>query len=171
MFQESQSSTFWFQPVWGPHACVQPEVTILHLGGGISSHRRAQRCVSDCYVYPFTMNQDPAPSLHYCFLTAFPLFLYSLTSLITSCLNLPFGTQGRSRRLKPFSYKQAMGDTKRPWYLGGPYRVLLGFSLPISFPPPPPLPFYLYYSFYSFPCIKNKGILHGPIQDSPRNTF
>ena len=164
-FWESQPSTFWFQPVW---ACAQPEVTILCRGGGLSSEGRTQRSVSDFSTQLPPRPQEewaPGPMLHYCF------FLHFLTPLISSCLNLPFGTQGRSRRLKPFSYKQAMGDTKRPWYLGGPYRVLLGFSLPISFPPPPPLPFYLYYSFYSFPCIKNKGILHGPIQDSPRNTF
>ena len=47
-------------------------------------------------------NQDPDPSLHYWFFSAFshpPL-------PIRNCLNLPFGTQGRSRRLKPFSYKE-----------------------------------------------------------------
>ena len=127
MFQESQSSVFWFQSVWGLCPCAQPEVTILHPGGGLSSCRRTQKYVSDCYVYPLKRNQDPAPSLHYCFLTAFPLFLHSLTPLISNCLNLPFGTQGRSRRLKPFSYKQEMGGTERLSYPGEPHRVLLGF--------------------------------------------
>ena len=37
--------------------------------------------------------------LHCCFLTPPPLFLHPLPSLISSCLNLPLGTQGRSRRL------------------------------------------------------------------------
>ena len=37
--------------------------------------------------------------LYYGFLTSPPLYLHSLTSLIRSCLNMPFGTQGRSRRL------------------------------------------------------------------------
>ena len=35
VFQESQSSVFWFQFLWGPRTCAQPEVTILHLGGGL----------------------------------------------------------------------------------------------------------------------------------------
>ena len=35
-------------------------------------------------------------------LTSFPLFLHSLTSLFSSCLNLLFGTQQKPRRLKPF---------------------------------------------------------------------
>ena len=34
--------------------------------------------------------------------------LHSLTSLVSNCLNLLFGTRGRSRRLKPF-YKQEAG--------------------------------------------------------------
>ena len=43
MFQESQSSAFWFQPGWGPLACAQPEVIILYLGGGPSSCGKTQR--------------------------------------------------------------------------------------------------------------------------------
>ena len=92
---------------WGNRAifqefCAQPEVTVLHLGGGLSSCRRTQRY---CHVYSFKRNQDFVPSLHYCFLTAPPLFLHSLPSLISNCLDRPFGTQRRSRRLKPSSYK------------------------------------------------------------------
>ena len=33
------------------------------------------------------------------------------SSLISNCLNLPFGNS-RSRRLEPISYKQVMGNTK-----------------------------------------------------------
>ena len=69
----------------------------------------------------------PCPLLYDCFLTAFPLFLHSHTSLIIDCLNLPFGTQGRPRRLKPFSSKQETGDTEILLYLGGPHSVLLSF--------------------------------------------
>ena len=47
----------------------------------------------------------PCPMLHDCLLTAFPLFLHSHTCLFTNCLNLSFGTQGRSGRLKSFSSK------------------------------------------------------------------
>ena len=43
------------------------------------------------------------------------------------CLNWPFGTHGRCRRLNLFSYKQGMGDTEMFLCLGGPHRVLLGF--------------------------------------------
>ena len=73
-------------------SCAQPEVTILHLGGGLSSYRRTQRY---CYVYSLRRNQDPAPRLHYCFLTSPPLSLHPLPSLISNCLNLPFKTRGR----------------------------------------------------------------------------
>ena len=84
---------------------------------GFQFCRRAQRY---CHVYPLRRNQDPAPRLHYCFLTASPLSLYHLLSLVNSCLNLPFGTQGRSWRLKPISYKQETGDTNRLLWLGAP---------------------------------------------------
>ena len=36
--------------------------------------------------------------LHYCFLTAPPLSLHPLPSLVSSYLNLPFGTQGREHK-------------------------------------------------------------------------
>ena len=39
-----------------------------------------------------------ALSPHYCFLTAFPLFLHPLNSLISNCLNMHFVAQGRSRK-------------------------------------------------------------------------
>ena len=41
-------------------------------------------------------NKDPAPKLHYCFQKTPPLSLHPLLSLISNCLNLPFGTQGKS---------------------------------------------------------------------------
>ena len=91
-------------------------VNIFHLLG-FSFCRRAQRY---CYVYPLRRNQDPAPRLCYCFLTVPPLSLHPLPSLISNCLNLPFGTQGRSWRLKPIPYKQEMGDTERISCPGAP---------------------------------------------------
>ena len=48
-----------------------------------------------CYVYSLRRNQDPAPQLHYCFLTAPLLFLSSLRFLVSNCLNLPFETWGK----------------------------------------------------------------------------
>ena len=130
MFWESHSSAFWFQPVRDPCACAQPEVTILHLGGGLSSHRRTQRCVSDCHALLLRRNQDPAPLLHYCFLMPFLCFCIP-SHLMSNCLNLPFGTQGRSRRLKPFSYKQETRDTEKSFCTWGG-QVLLSFNPPFS---------------------------------------
>ena len=49
-----------------------------------------------------------------CFLTAPPLFLHPLTFLMSNCLNLHFGTLGRSGGwIKPISYKQETEDIKR----------------------------------------------------------
>jgi len=41
---------------WYSRICAQPEVTILLLGGALSSCRRTGRY---CYVYPLRRNQDP----------------------------------------------------------------------------------------------------------------
>ena len=51
---------------------------------------------------PLRRHQDPAPAprLHCGFLAAPPVSLHPLPSLISSRWNLPFGTQGRSWRLK-----------------------------------------------------------------------
>ena len=107
-------------------SCAQPEVTILHPGRGLSSYRRTQRY---CYVCSFRRNQDPVPWLHYCFLTAPPLSLHSLPSLISNCLSLPFGTQGSSRRLNEAYFLQTRNRGHgKDLYLGGPHRVPLSFS-------------------------------------------
>lgn len=49
--QESQSSAFCSSSVGGPRACAQPQVTIVHLGGGLGSCGRAQSGVSSCYAH------------------------------------------------------------------------------------------------------------------------
>ena len=59
--------------------CAQPEVTILHLGGGLSSYKIDQRY---CYIYSWRRSQDPASRVLFFSLTDPPLFLYSLCSLI-----------------------------------------------------------------------------------------
>ena len=51
-------------------------------------------------IHHLRENQDPAPRLHYCFLTTPSLSLQPLPSLISNCLNLPFETQGMSWRLE-----------------------------------------------------------------------
>ena len=64
------------------------------------------------------------------------LSLHPLPSLISNCLNLPFGTQGRSWRLESVPYKQEMGDTERlTWCPGapqGPAWFHLGIQGPFS---------------------------------------
>ena len=76
-------------------SCVQSEVTILHLGRGSSSVEELKDIVMHISL---SRNQDRVSRL-YCHLIVSPLFLYPLPSLISNCLNPPFGTQGRSRRL------------------------------------------------------------------------
>ena len=63
---------------------------------GLQYRETAQRY---CCAYPLKGNQDPAPRLLYCFLTAPPWSLNPIPSLISNCLSLPFGTQGKSQRL------------------------------------------------------------------------
>ena len=90
MFQESQPSG---SSQSGVRACGQHVAAILHLGGGggggLSFYRTTQRYASDRYLYPFRRNWEPCDSM----------------VLISNCLNLLFGTQGRPRRLKPFFFK------------------------------------------------------------------
>lgn len=123
VFQESQSSAFWFQPFWGLVLVLSLKLPSLTRVGapGLAECRDLYQSA----IPPPRKKQDPALSLHYCFLAAFPLSLPSLSSLISSCLKLPFGTQGRTRRAKPFSYKQETGDRERLLYPRGPHRVLL----------------------------------------------
>ena len=95
---------------------------IFHLLGFSSVEQ-----LKDIVVYPLRQKQDPAPRLHYCFLAAPLSYLHPLSSLISNCSSLPFGTQGRSWRLESIPYKQEMGDIK-PSMPRSPHSVLLGFS-------------------------------------------
>lgn len=83
---------------------------IFHLLGVLVLHKSSE--ILSC-VYPLRRNHDPAPSLHHCFLTVPPLSLHPLPSPISNCLTLPFGTQGRSWRLKPIPYKQETGAIRK----------------------------------------------------------
>ena len=78
---------------WGNRAvlqesCVQSEVTILPLDGG-------SKTLLGIFLWVGTGTLSGGCT-NLCF---FLLFLYPLPSLISNCLNPPFGTQGRSRRL------------------------------------------------------------------------
>ena len=75
-------------------SCVQSEFTILHLGGGSSFVE-----LKDIVMHiSLNRNQDPVSRLYHHLIVS-PLFLDPLPFLISNCLNPPFGTQGRSRRL------------------------------------------------------------------------
>ena len=93
---------WWGNRVVFQESCAQPEVTILHLGGGLSSCRRTQRY---CYVYPSRSNQD------YCILIAPPLFLHFPPFPVWICpLEL---REGQGSWMKLISYKQETGDLER----------------------------------------------------------
>ena len=65
------------------------------------------------YIY-IEEGPGPCPILHYCLLIVFPLFLQSFTLLFSNYLNLPFGTQRRSRSSTHFFFKQATGKASVP---------------------------------------------------------
>ena len=117
---------------WGNRVVLQDFCAgriILCLGGAPWFLQKNSRV---SHVYSLRRNQDSVPRLYYCFLTAPPLFLHSLPSLMSNWLNLPFGTQGRSRRLDEAYFRQTRkraGDRHRKdWYPGGFHRTLLGFQ-------------------------------------------
>ena len=61
------NQAFWFQPVWGPCACGQPEVTILQLGQGLSFFRTVRLlCIS------FEEEPGPCPMASVLFLHCLP---------------------------------------------------------------------------------------------------
>ena len=79
---------------------------------------------------PLRGNQDPAPRLHSCFLTAPPLSLHALPLLISNCLNLPVGTQGSSGWLnKAYLLQARKGEVQKDFCAQEPHRVLLSFTL------------------------------------------
>ena len=89
---------------WGNRAvlqesCVLSEVAILHLGGG----SKTLLCI---FLWVRTRTLSGGCTNLWLFL----LFLYPLPSLISNCLNPPFGTQGRSRRLN-----EAYIPTDKKW--------------------------------------------------------
>ena len=75
--------------------------------GGLSSCRRTQRYP---YIHPLTKNQDPALITARLFPDYSSLSLYPLPSLISSCLKLPFGTQGRPGRLHEACFLQTRNE-------------------------------------------------------------
>ena len=81
---------WWGNRVMFQESCAQSKVNILLLVGDLPSYRRTQRYY---YICSLRKNQDPVPC---CTIVS---WLLSLTSLISNCFTLHFGTQGRPRRL------------------------------------------------------------------------
>ena len=81
---------WWGSRVVLQECWVQPRVNILYQGRGLSSCRRTQRYP---YVYSLRRNQNPALMADYSFLVVSPLFLHSLTPLISNSFCLLFGIQ------------------------------------------------------------------------------
>ena len=123
---------------WSDLAAAAGYITFLWLAGGEeetgccsnnlnhqppgSNQSGAHRPVLSLKLSPFThvggriTEEEPQEEWgwpHHCLLTASPLFLLTFTPLMSNYLNLPFGTQGRSRRLKSFSYKQEVGVKRK----------------------------------------------------------
>ena len=70
-------------------SCVLSEITILHLGGGSSSVDELKDIVMHISL---SRNQDFVWRLYQPLIVS-PVFLYPLPSLISNCLNPPFGIQ------------------------------------------------------------------------------
>ena len=64
-------------------------------------------------------NQNPALRLYYCCLTAPPWSLHPLPSLISNCLNLPLGTQGRPWRLNEAHFRRIRNGRHRQDFVPG----------------------------------------------------
>ena len=94
---------------WGANLELSLNCTILHLGGGLFSAEE-----QETLLYIFLVEEPrPCQRLHYCFLTAPPLSLHPLPSLISNSLNLSLELRESQRgRMKPISYKQEWGTQK-----------------------------------------------------------
>ena len=88
-------------------------------------------------MYLVRGNQDPAPRLYYCFLTLLPLSLHLLPSLISICLDLSLGTQGRSWRLNGAHFLKTRNGGRRKAFVlrnpTGPCLVSLSLLRCINF--------------------------------------
>ena len=99
-----------FQLVRGLCACGQHTVNFFHLVGVLISAKQLKDIVL-CIPLGGTKILPQAALL---FLVCPYLFLHLLPSLISTCLNLPVRTQGRSRRLDEASFlKTRNGDPER----------------------------------------------------------
>ena len=103
------ASWWWGNMAVFQESCAWPEVTVLHVRGGLSFCWITQ---INCYIYSLRKNQDPTPRLHHCFLIVPFLSLQPLPYL-SNYFNLPFGTQWRSKRLNEAYFLQARNRRHR----------------------------------------------------------
>ena len=115
-----------FQPVRGLCACGQHAVNFFHLVGVLISAKQLKDIVL-CIPLGGTKTLPQAALL---FLVCPCLSLHLLPSLISTCLNLPVGTQGRSQRLDEAPFlKTRNGDPERLLCPGASYHPA-GFQNP-----------------------------------------
>ena len=119
---------WWGNRVGLQESCAQPEVIILHLGGGLSSCRATQRL---CYISSLKRNRDPALLLLDCSSSLQPLPPLISNGWFESAL----WNSARSRRLNEAYFLQTRNRKHRKnLLLGGSRRVLLPFILPREAP-------------------------------------
>ena len=129
MFLESQSSTFWFQLVWGLRACGQHTVNFFHLVGVLVSAQRLKVMAHEIIYSPWGGTQGPwlsfmAKQLLFCLAWLFSFVSEFLTSLIKFSLwNL-----GKAKEAKGFLQMRG-GGHGRNLSPGRPHRVLYGFII------------------------------------------
>ena len=71
--------------------------------------------------------------LYSCFLTVPPLSLHPLPSLISNCLNLSLGTQGRLWRLNEAHFlKTRNGEHRKSFCAQEPRKALLSYHISVS---------------------------------------
>ena len=105
-------------------SCAQPEVTVLCRKLLSSAWVGALVPAEELRDMLLPISQEGTKTLlHNCLLPVPPLFLYSLPSPSSNCLNLPFETRGRSRRLKPSPSNKTQGTLRKTFV---PRRALKG---------------------------------------------
>ena len=104
-------------------SCAQPQVTILHRVGGPSSAE-----LKDIVMGISWAGTRTQPQGHTIIRLLLLYFLFPLPSMISNCLNLPSGTQGRWRRLNE-AYVLQTRNGNREWICTPqPHGVLLSFN-------------------------------------------
>ena len=102
-------------------SCTQPEVTILYLGGGLKFSEKNLKVLL-CIFLEGEPGWCPKAALS--LLDPSSFVCIPLLSLISNCLNLPFGTLEKSRRLNDAYFLQTRNGGHRKAFV--PTRALQG---------------------------------------------